>query len=157
MDRVEKMFLQWDEIENDCKDLYSKLLQEDKYDCIVSVGRGGMIPARLLSEYLDVPKVYIFDIKTYTGINQYSGFEIGSFNYMELNNKNILLIDDVYCTGRTLKKVKELFTQKIDNYCLTTCTLYCDYNGKNDGVVDLYSKEYDREKTWIVYPWEICN
>ena len=51
--KIDKVFIDWKHIEFLCDILTSKIKEVGvTYDSIVSIGRGGMIPARLISERL---------------------------------------------------------------------------------------------------------
>ena len=59
----------------------------------------------------------------------------------------ILVVDDVYDTGKTFRAIKELpeFKQNPDYHCIALFG-----NENNDGVNYIHEQLY----RWIVYPWE---
>ncbi len=85
---MEKLYLSWEDIENDINILCNKI-KERKFQFITGLPRGGLIPAVLISHKLDI---------TYKSLNLSKAIEEGKY----------LLIDDIADSGETLidKKYK---------------------------------------------------
>ncbi len=83
--------------------------QNYKPDVIVGVARGGTIPARILSDLLETPKIGAVQIEFYVGIAETT---LEPTLKQALNTqaigKKILLVDDIADSGRSLKLAHNL-------------------------------------------------
>lgn len=155
-----KKFIKWAEIQKNCDQL-SNIIQKvnEKYDCIVSIGRGGMIPSRLVSEKLNIKEIHIINAYSYTDINKQGDIHTIPFDFSILENKNILIIDDVCTTGRTITEIQKLICENVDNFLISIVTLYYNSNliiSEDSDIVipNLYAEKYTANDTWLVFPWE---
>lgn len=156
MKTIDKIYLSWDDVEKNCQDLADKIKHDSViYDIILSVGRGGLIPSRLLSEYLGIKRVEIYNVKSYTDIASQGKIISTPFNYQFLNNKEVLIVDDVYTTGDTMNYVTSSIYQNVDEIFIATCAMYYNTNQKwSTNKPDIWSQEYDAKTKWLVFPWE---
>ena len=131
---------------NDIYTVYKAILEKQvKYDIIIGIQRGGLIPAVHLSNLLKVPMQCLQwstrDGEVRDGSNQH---------IICNNNKNILLVDDIIDDGRT---VKEIYTNywKMD----TAVLIYNNINSYNI-VPEYFAWSLNRKETpdWINYWWE---
>ena len=62
---MKMVYLQWSDIEQMCQELSNKII-EAKFQpsMIISIGRGGMIPARIVSDLLNINDVALFGIRS---------------------------------------------------------------------------------------------
>lgn len=88
--------MNWQEVDDQIRQLATKMSQ--KPDLIVGIARGGLIPARLLAKYLDVKDVYALTFK-----KQGSQRVLRSEIKESLGGKQILLVEDILESGRSLK------------------------------------------------------
>lgn len=88
-------------VTNVCRDI---TLSGFKPDYVVGITRGGLIPATLISHYLDVP-LHALHISFRDGV---SDSETNCWMSEDaFNGKNILVVDDINDTGRTFNWLKE--------------------------------------------------
>ena len=143
--------LSWKNVEDHCKCIADKI-NESKYkpDMLISLGRGGMVPTRIISDLISVKSVYIFGIRLYRGVNiRNSRPTIENFN-VSVEKKNILLIDDIIDSGMSVDAVlTKLYESKPAS--VKTATLLC----KKQVVrrPSYYSAECENDD-WIIFPWE---
>ncbi len=121
-----------------------------KYDCIVGISRGGLIPTRLLSDFLDIKDIRIIRSIYYKGTGEtLERPEIDISTLGDVRNKRVLIVDDVADTGDTLRMVKEEIIRKGAGK-VEIATLYV--KPWRNVKIDYYVAETDK---WIVFPWEI--
>jgi hypoxanthine phosphoribosyltransferase len=126
-------------------------IQDDDYkpDIIISVARGGLIPARILSDLLETRSLAFIQIEYYEGINQtrHEPYLRQCLN-TQLTDKRALLIDDISDSGRSLQLAKNSLQQN---------------GAKEIKIATLFAKpttitkpDYYEKQTsnWIVFPWD---
>jgi hypoxanthine phosphoribosyltransferase len=124
--------------------------QNYKPDLIVAVSRGGVVPARILSDLLETPNLSFMQIEFYTSINQTLQEPILKQTLTtNVTGKKILLIDDISDTGKSLQLAKN-HLQHQGAIEIKTATLY----GKTQSITtpDFYEKQ---TTDWVVFPWDI--
>ncbi len=147
--------------------IIQNMIQDRFYpDYVVGITRGGLTPALMLSQYLNVPmntlKVSLRDDKNLES-NTWMADE--AFGYTDLKKK-ILIVDDINDTGATLNWIKQDWQAS----CLPKDPSWDDdvwnYNVKFAVLVNNESSDFkkidyvgltiDKEKDpqWIVFPWE---
>ena len=162
-----KIFIDFKKLKNDIKLLSKEILYSKiRYDAIIAITGGGLVPARLLRNYLKIP-IYCVNIKYYdendnimSNPNIVQWLSKSEINY--LRHKNILLVVDLNDTGSTINLVVDLlcntYTDKISpinfNH-LGVAVLYDKIKNKNKLNNSIsYYKVKDIEDYWIVFPWE---
>ncbi len=145
-----KHVLSWDEIQS-LVDQISDRLKPD-YDAILVITRGGMIPACLISQRRNWRNILVAAVQFYTGIGQTR--EIPTFLQFPSDplvaGKHLLVVDDIWDSGRTIAAVKQRLDTAGANYEVAVLH-YKPGSSKVPGQPDYYAAETDQ---WIVYPWE---
>lgn len=121
-----------------------------KPDIIVGVSRGGWPPARVLSDLLGNPNIANVKAEFYLGVAETKG-EPSLTQPVSVNvrGKNVLIVDEVADTGKSLKLVKKhIVEQGAAN--VRIATVY--YKPWSIVKPDYYEKE---TSDWIVFPWEV--
>lgn len=119
-------------------------------DIIVGVARGGLVPARILTDLLETPQVATIRIEFYADIGQHSVQPILKQPLtVPVNGKRILIVDDISDSGQSLKMAKQHLTEK-GAAQTKTATLYA--KSTTQTMPDYVEKTAER---WIVFPWEI--
>lgn len=103
------LVLSWDDLYHDILETCRKIVWSGyKPDCLIAVARGGWVIARIVSDFLGVGEVASVGVKYYVDIGKTSeeprlvqGLD------GDLRDKNVLLVDDVADTGRTLNFSKK--------------------------------------------------
>ncbi len=57
------MKVSWNRTEKYCIMLYDKINKNFKFDCIVAISRGGLIPARIISDLSYIRDIEIYELK----------------------------------------------------------------------------------------------
>src|SRR5437868_15316224 len=103
--------LDWDDIEELVGRLVAKLPRD--YDLILVITRGGMVPACLVSERLDLRNIVAAAVMFYTEGTTDPSQTLTEPIFLEfpadplLIGKRILIVDDVWETGRTAMRSEE--------------------------------------------------
>ncbi|MCE4612846.1 MAG: hypothetical protein F7C07_03315 [Desulfurococcales archaeon] len=148
--KTEFVMITWEDVERTSQDVAYKIKQSGFMpDIVVGILRGGVVPARIISDILGVDDIAVIEVKLYKDFTTR-----GARPYLRqpvtipLKGRRVILVDDVSDTGLTL----ELALQAINLYMPTavkTATLYIKPWTKI--VPDYYSEITDK---WIVFPWE---
>lgn len=133
-------YLDWDNIENLVKKTALKIKKNNKkYDLIIGIKKGGIIPAILISRELNINDIEFITIRKN---------KIFKFNKFHKDKKYLLIIDEIYDTGKTFSIVNEYFKRfEYDYACLISRYRIPDNNKIVTGKVL-------NHKRWIVFPWE---
>ena len=119
-------------------------------DVIVGVSRGGWIPARIMSDLLENPKLANVTAEFYVGVAETKREPVITQPIsLPVKDKKVLVVDDVADTGESLKLVKS-HLQKQGASEIKIATVY--RKPWSTTVPDYYEKE---TCFWIVFPWEI--
>ena len=141
----------WNQIYRFLLDL-TKTIQNNGFraDIIVGVSRGGWIPARIMSDLLETPKLANITTEFYMGTSQIRCKPIITQPVsVSVKDKKILLVDDVADTGESLKLVNSHLKEDGASE-IKIATIY--RKPWSAIVPDYYVKE---TCLWIVFPWEI--
>lgn len=115
-----KEFLSYDVVRNNAIKLAEKIYREDGFvpDVIYTSLRGGAYMANVISEYFKIarktekPVLYAAVVaRSYTDVHQSSAIRIDGWTYSPEHLRagdKILLVDDIYDTGRTLNYLVEV-------------------------------------------------
>jgi len=169
---VNKIYYNWAQVEGACLDIVRQMNKDQwQPDYIIGITRGGLIPANLISQYLDVPmetlKVSLRDSSSESESNLWMAEDAYGFNAGKDGDpccKNILIVDDINDQGSTIAWIK----QDWQSSCLPNDARWNHVWGENVRVAvltnNLASKQdvdYSvwevnkaEEDCWLVYPWE---
>ncbi len=147
---IEVEIVSWEKVDGASR-IVADMIRDSgfKADAIIGIIRGGMVPARLLSDILGVDTIGMIEIKLYEGIGV-RGHQpyLRQPLVLDVKDKRVLIVDDISDSGLSL----QLATQLISLYSpseVRTATLYIKPWTKM--VPDYYA--YETEK-WVVFPWE---
>lgn len=118
-------------------------------DVLLALGRGGLVPGRLLSDFLDIRELYVASVAFYRGVREPG--ERPSIKHMpreELAGRHVLLVDDVADSGETLVEALEQ-VRGAGAKEVRTATLY--YKPWSRFKPDYYVAT---TSAWVIFPWE---
>ncbi len=142
--------LSWDDIEGLVATLVAKL--PGNYDLLLVITRGGMVPACLISEQTDIRNIVAAAVMFYTDVEEtlpdpiFLQFPDDAL----LRDKRILVVDDVWDTGRTIVAVKERIVAAGGRADLAVLH-YKPEHSRFEARPEYYAETTD---AWIVYPWD---
>lgn len=123
-----KKYIKWKELDKQVSYLSKKI---KNVDYVVGIPRGGLILAVMMSHRLNIKHMSIDHLE-----------KLEEFD-LNINKKNILIVDDISDSGHTLKHYKKqgytTATLDVRNTTVTKPDYYCNWLETTD---------------WIVYPWE---
>jgi len=140
----------WDQIYDMLLSLAGKIRSDNfQPDVIVGVSRGGVIPARVMSDLLENPKLASVEVEFYVGIAERKGKPVITQPVStSVEGKKVLIIDDVADTGKTLYLVSNCIVGWGAKE-MKTGTIY--YKPWSEIFPDFYEKKTTR---WVIFPWE---
>lgn len=117
-----------------------------KFDLIVGLTRGGLIPAVLLSHALDIPTMP-FDphVLHSTGAPR----EKINLPITPAIIRRILIVDDISDTGKTFNKTVNFFSDR--GFNITTAAVYTN---KTTTIFAPDFSVHDSHKKWVIFPYE---
>jgi uncharacterized protein len=173
---MKKIYHSWHDVECQTQEILRQM-QQDQWvpDYVVGLTRGGLVPANLISQYLECRmetlKVSLRDDTHGPESNLWMaedafGFTTPDPMCAEDGRKNILIVDDINDTGATLNYIK----QDWQSGCFPKDPRWAEIWGNNVRVAVLYDNESSKseltvdysavtinkaeEDSWIVFPWE---
>lgn len=130
----------WEELDDEVSNLSAKINYTP--DIIIGIVRGGIVPARLLSTKLKVKNIYCLTVKKVDDKRK-----VTSEILEDITGKQVLLLEDMLETGRSLITAKQYLEQKgavVKTACLYTMP-------KSEVKPDFSLKEIEK---LIKFPWE---
>lgn len=145
---MEKTIVSWRKISNMCASIVQQL--KDKYPNaldynIIGLSRGGLVPSVIISNLLNIRKVYALGLRSYKD-QQKTDAEIYQVPDLASMQK-IILIDDISDTGESFKQISEMLVGKE----VITVSLFL--KDKTVFVPNIYAKKVKND-SWVVFPWE---
>jgi hypoxanthine phosphoribosyltransferase len=130
----------WEEFEREIDELASRL--QHAPDLIVGIARGGIVPAVMLAKKLDVQDVFTIRVRKEGESRRILG-DVG----VEIVGKNMLLVEDMLETGKSLAVAKRYFEERgaqVKTACLYTMP-------QTEIVPDFALRQ---TPTLAIFPWE---
>ena len=127
-------------------DKIAKHFTSMKFDVIIGLTRGGLIPAICLSHKLDTPMLPFNPHLLHA-----NGEERGNIKLpiSPAIVRRILIIDEISDTGKTLSKCTKFFEKK--GFNISTAAVYTN---KQTTIFKPNFSVFDSQKKWVVFPWE---
>lgn len=125
-----------------------------KVEMIVAIGRGGYMPARLLSDLLGVFNLASFKIEHYKGAHKSKKALVKYPLNAPVDNQIILLVDDVSDSGDTFKVALE-HIQSLGNP-KSTHTAVLHHKLVSRFTPDFYAEKIAQWR-WLIYPWAVTE
>jgi len=143
---MNKIFYDYKTFTDDVKTIGNQI--SGKVDSIVAISRGGLTLAHFLGEYLDIRQVYAINTISYNGEQKLKDIKIFGIPNLE-DSKNVIVVDDISDSGRTLKNVMQKLKEKYPKIQFSTATIF--YNEKTVFKPNIYIRKSEK---WIDFFWE---
>ena len=131
-------------------------------DYVVGITRGGLVPAQMISQYLNIP-MNTLKVSMRDDAHCESNLWMAEEAY---TGKNILIVDDINDSGATMKWIQEDWESSVSlpidktweqtwNHNVRFAVLVNNESSEFDGV-DYVGKTVNKfeEPCWVVFPWE---
>ncbi len=142
-ERYQKTFpISWEQLHRDSKALAWRLADMQTWKGIITITRGGLVPASIIARELEIRLVDTVCISSYDFKDQ---GEIKILKPVDIDSNDWLLIDDLVDTGKTAGIVKEMLPSA------HFATVYAKPAGRP--LVDTFITEVSQD-TWILFPWD---
>tara|TARA_Y100000310_G_scaffold314613_1_gene364152 strand:+ start:280 stop:801 length:522 start_codon:yes stop_codon:yes gene_type:complete len=147
----------WQYIDTACKDISEKCVDID-FKHIIGISRGGLIPATLLSKYLNVREVLSVGIRSYEDGDNYASRQSKPLVYQDIlysapqifRGEPVLLVDDISDKGNTFKYIVDKI-KSAGHVELYTASIFI--KDKTTYRPDFYEKKLP-DNEWVIFPWE---
>ena len=139
---AEKEYISYDEIVEECKKLAERI-KNNNFNKIIAITRGGMIPACLLAQFLDIRTIDSIALVSYGNDDKQTELKCLLAPNTDVDEQT-LFVDDLYDSGNTYKYIKQQYPQA------KSAVVYTKYaDAKLDFSTTLKAKD-----KWLVFPWE---
>ena len=134
--------ISWEQLHRDSKALAWRLLDMGRWEGIVTITRGGLVPASIIARELEIRVVDTVCISSYDFKDQ---GEAQILKSVDMDGDGWLLIDDLVDTGKTASLVRDMLPKA------HFATVYAKPEGRP--LVDTFITEVSQD-TWILFPWD---
>jgi xanthine phosphoribosyltransferase len=145
---AEKLFpVSWDQFHRDARALAWRLSGSGPFDTIVTIARGGLVPAAIVARELGIRIIETISIASYRDKAQ-SEIKVlkGIAPEILARGTGVLVVDDLVDTGATARVVRDLLP------AAHFATVYAKPQGRP--LVDTFITEVSQD-TWIYFPWDL--
>lgn len=149
--KIQYLPLSWETYQHLATKLATRLLEKNKpFDEIVAIARGGLTLGHLLTDSLRLP-ICSITIQSYTDIQKQGELRITAKLGRHIQGKEILLVDDIADSGKTLKRAVS-YLKRFHPSSITTVTMF--YKPQSVFRPDYFAQE---TKKWVIFPTEITE
>lgn len=148
---MQKLFLDELIIQKSIKSIVDQIKNSNFIpDILLSVGRGGMIPTRYISDYMLSATLSYIPAQMYTGIGTTQKQpSIGQLS-IPVFQKNVLIIDDIVDSGLTVDSIINVLKINQANQIKVATIAVKEYVKRLPSFYSLTIKTNE----WVVFPWE---
>lgn len=139
----------WDQFHRDCRALAWRLSDLGPFVAMVTITRGGLVPAAIVARELTIRVIETVSIASYHSEQEQGQVEILKDMRADFKNDGgvgILVIDDLVDTGQTARVMRSLLPKA------HFAAVYAKPLGRP--LVDTFVTEVSQD-TWIYFPWDL--
>jgi xanthine phosphoribosyltransferase len=147
----DELNLSWAEVEQAVSIIINRIGNK-KYDYVVGIANGGLIPATLIAKKLKLKTMSVglesYDGKDLKNVTLWS--EINKRWYIPQQHDLCLLVDDISDSGKSFNFVKNTYLLNQDILCDTASLVV---KPKTTFMPDYFAMNVHTD-TWVKFPWE---
>jgi hypoxanthine phosphoribosyltransferase len=147
----DELNLSWAEVEQAVSIIINRIGNK-KYDYVVGIANGGLIPATLIAKKLKLKTMSVglesYDGKDFKNVTLWS--EINKRWYISQQQGLCLLVDDISDSGKSFNYVKNAYLKKEEIICDTASLVV---KPKTTFMPDYFAMNVHTD-TWVKFPWE---
>jgi hypoxanthine phosphoribosyltransferase len=149
--------LTWDYIDGLARDLSHEVRGDYAPDAVVAIARGGLVPARIVCDYLDVDDLISIKVEHYVGTGEAGDGPSVKYPLADgaVADKDLLVVDDIADTGRTFQHTVE-HLQELGEPPAEVRTGTLQLLPGSEAELD-YVASYPDEFAWMIYPWNFVE
>lgn len=124
------------------------------FDFVIAVARGGVLPARLICDFLNIDRLTSIQVRHYQkGAKQMEEAEIIDPVRVDIKGKKVLLTDDVNDSGETLKAALD-HIESLEPELVKTAVLH----EKSHTILETdFTGERLKKWKWLIYQWAVTE
>jgi hypoxanthine phosphoribosyltransferase len=144
----------WEEIEDWCKSLSDKIISEEIPDAIIGMSRGGLVPARIVSDKLLRKELYAVKTEHWGLTASKDGMaKLKQGLSSDIRGMNVLIIDDITDTGQSMRVALDYIKSQSPKSVKTAAMLHISHS---EFIPDYFAREIsDSQWTWFIFPWNV--
>ena len=145
----------WEDIEIWCRNIGKQAIKSGfTPEAIIGLSRGGLVPARLLSDRMWIKDLYA--VKT-----EHWGFTASKDGKAvlkkqgdpDIKGKRVLIVDDITDTGESMRLAYDYVKSLSPSEIRTSTMLHIT---RSSFKPDFFSEEINEEKwAWFIFPWNV--
>jgi hypoxanthine phosphoribosyltransferase len=147
---AEREVLTWAEFGSASRELAQTIADSGfRPDLVLAIARGGLTVAGAVAYALGIKNCFALNVEFYTGVDERLEVPVmlpPTLDMMDITGLDVLVVDDVADTGKTLELVHRVIGQHVGE--ARTVVLYQKPHSVIDA--DYVWRTTDR---WIVFPW----
>lgn len=146
--------LKWADIEKWCSMLRDTIKENYSPDVIIGLSRGGLVPARLLSDSLLIKDLFVVKTEHWGITASMDGKTvIRDTGKLDVKGRKVLIVDDITDTGESMEAAVELI-RSMDPAEVRSATMLHISHSKF--VPDYYAENVSADQwTWFIFPWNV--
>ncbi len=153
MENVNKVYLTWYDVDKLISELIPRLMAYN-YDIVLAITRGGIVPAAIIAERLQIAQVLVASVDFYE--DEEADLDWPVFMQFpedsSLRGKQILIVDDIWDRGKEVVNV----TERVKQANGRPYSAVIHYKSHRSRFPDQSPDFYAAETTdWVIYPWEV--
>ncbi len=121
---------------------------------VLAIARGGVVPARLLCDHLDIMEMACLRVAHYRAHHKSPEAKVCQSLSLDLDGRRVLLVDDVSDTGDSFEAALAYLRARTTPAEVRTCALH---HKQTSAYVPDYFGGQITEWRWLTYPWAVLE
>ena len=154
MNDLKKVYLSWTDVDNLISCELVPRLQNNNYNVVIAITRGGIVPGGMIAEQLGIQQILVASVDFYEDPEYDFNWPV----FMQfpsdslLRGQQVLIVDDVWYRGKEIVSVTERVEQAGGRPTSAVLHYKSKFSQFEDKAPDFYAAETE---DWIIYPWEV--